>query len=123
MSTNISTQDDEPKSQHGIVFQDIECTAGGEGHGKHNDQVETTTRLRSLFWPNSLSTSKEGVVYDNHSKENPKWYQKLIDAYQKLIDAGVEENGIQPVPIEGRTSTQYNQLFTVFFTGLLCLLP
>ncbi|KAJ4408184.1 hypothetical protein N0V85_004279 [Neurospora sp. IMI 360204] len=122
MSTNISTKDDEPKSQHGIVFHDIERTAtsSGEGHGKHNDQVETTTRLGSLFWPNSLSTSKEGDVSDDHSKkENPKWYQW----YQKLIDAGVEENGIQPVPIEGRTSTQYNQLFTVFFTGLLCLLP
>ncbi|KAK3688586.1 permease for cytosine/purines, uracil, thiamine, allantoin-domain-containing protein [Podospora appendiculata] len=43
--------------------------------------------------------------------------------YQRLLDAGVEENGIRPVPVEQRTKTRYSNLFTVFFTGLLCLLP
>ncbi|KAK7431467.1 hypothetical protein QQZ08_001957 [Neonectria magnoliae] len=43
--------------------------------------------------------------------------------YRKLLDAGVEENGIQPIPTEKRTQTQYNNLFTVFFTCLLCVLP
>ncbi|KAK3487761.1 permease for cytosine/purines, uracil, thiamine, allantoin-domain-containing protein [Neurospora hispaniola] len=117
MSTNNSTEDDEPKLPHGIVFQDIERTAGEEDDGQDKDQAETSTRFGSLCWPNFLSTIKEGDADDNRSKKgNPKWYQKLIDA-------GIEENGIQPVPLEGRTSTQYNQLFTVFFTGLLCLLP
>lgn len=64
----------------------------------------------------SLLAVEDGVVYRSHSEKNPRWYQKLLDA-------GVEENGIKPVPIEERTNRQYNNLFTVFFTSLLCLLP
>jgi hypothetical protein len=59
---------------------------------------------------------EDGVVYETHPERNPKWYQKLLDA-------GVEENGIKPVPVEKRTNTRYNNLFTIFFTCLLCLLP
>ena len=59
---------------------------------------------------------KDGEVYQVVSEKNPRWYQRLLDA-------GVEENGIKPVPVEQRTSTQYSNLFTVFFTCLLCLLP
>ncbi|KPM38741.1 hypothetical protein AK830_g7817 [Neonectria ditissima] len=47
---------------------------------------------------------------------NSKWYRKMLDA-------GVEENGIRPIPAEERTQTQFNNLFTVFFTCLLCVLP
>jgi hypothetical protein len=43
--------------------------------------------------------------------------------YKLLLQAGVEENGIRPVPPEERTETQYSNLFTVFFTCLLCILP
>ncbi|KAM0432732.1 hypothetical protein ACHAPT_004434 [Fusarium lateritium] len=43
--------------------------------------------------------------------------------YRKVLDAGVEENGIRPVPPEERTQTQHSNLFTVFFTCLLCVLP
>lgn len=43
--------------------------------------------------------------------------------YRKLLDAGVEENGIQPVPPEERKETSSNKLFTVFFTCLLCIVP
>ncbi|KAL0472296.1 hypothetical protein QR685DRAFT_231759 [Neurospora intermedia] len=113
MSTNNSTEDDEPKLPHGIVFQDIERTAGEEDDGKDKDQAETSARFGSLCWPNFSSTMKEGDADDNRSKKgNPTWYQKLIDA-------GIEENGIQPVPLQGRTSTQYNQLFTVFLYWLV----
>ncbi|KAK3379953.1 permease for cytosine/purines, uracil, thiamine, allantoin-domain-containing protein [Lasiosphaeria ovina] len=63
-----------------------------------------------------MLTVKDGEVYEVHSEKHPRWYQRLIDA-------GIEENGIRPVPIERRTSTQYGHLFTVFFTCLLCLLP
>jgi hypothetical protein len=59
---------------------------------------------------------EEGEVYHVDAEKNPKWYQKLLDM-------GVEENGIKPVPVELRTQTQYNNIFTVFFTCLLCLLP
>ena len=64
----------------------------------------------------SLLHLEEGEVYHVEAEKNPKWYQKLLDL-------GVEENGIKPVPVELRTQTQYNNIFTVFFTCLLCLLP
>jgi hypothetical protein len=64
----------------------------------------------------SLLTVKDGEVYEVNYDKKPKWYRRLLDA-------GVEENGIKPVPLEQRTSTQYSNLFTVFFTCLLCLLP
>ncbi|ORY63174.1 permease for cytosine/purines, uracil, thiamine, allantoin-domain-containing protein [Pseudomassariella vexata] len=50
-------------------------------------------------------------------------WRQFSEWYQRLLDAGMEENGIKPVPIEKRTNTRYNNLFTVFFTGLLCILP
>ncbi|KAK4107037.1 hypothetical protein N656DRAFT_793453 [Canariomyces notabilis] len=46
-----------------------------------------------------------------------------VEDGERLLDAGVEENGIKPVPLEQRTSTRYSNLFTVFFTCLMCLLP
>jgi len=61
-------------------------------------------------------TLAEGEVYRAHSEKNPKWYQRLLDA-------GAEENGVKPVPVDQRTSTKYNNMFTIFFTALLCLLP
>jgi hypothetical protein len=64
----------------------------------------------------ALLAVKDGEVYEQHPETNPKWYQRLLDA-------GVEENGIKPVPVEERTITKYNNLFTIFFTCLLCLLP
>ncbi|KAI0441541.1 NCS1 nucleoside transporter [Xylaria telfairii] len=64
----------------------------------------------------SLLAVEDGVVYKPEAAEHTRWYRKLLDA-------GVEENGIKPVPVEKRTNTQYNNLFTVFFTGLLCILP
>ncbi|OBR12422.1 NCS1 nucleoside transporter [Colletotrichum higginsianum IMI 349063] len=63
-----------------------------------------------------LSTVQDGEVCSKDGVRTPKWYQRLLDA-------GVEENGIHPVPLEARTNTNYSNLFTVFFTSLLCLLP
>lgn len=65
---------------------------------------------------NEFPKVEDGEVYRPHSEKHSKWYQRLLHA-------GAEENGIKPVPVEGRTNTQYSNLFTVFFTGLLCLLP
>ncbi|CCC06883.1 hypothetical protein SMACR_00909 [Sordaria macrospora] len=103
MSTNLST---------GAVLHDVERTAGKKEHGQHADhraQTTTTTTtttttgtrvFSSSSWRRFLQQSQEAKVNNMNIslKENPKWYQKLLDA-------GVEENGIQPVPIEGRTST------------------
>lgn len=63
-----------------------------------------------------LLTVQDGDQDREETRRNPKWYQRLLDA-------GVEENGIQPVPLGERTNTNYSNLFTVFFTSLLCLLP
>ncbi|KAH7418825.1 purine-cytosine permease FCY22 [Cadophora sp. MPI-SDFR-AT-0126] len=43
--------------------------------------------------------------------------------WRKILGWGVEENGIIPVPLEKRTDERVFNLFTVWFTALLCLLP
>jgi hypothetical protein len=93
------------------VGRDASCDL--ESQGQSLSHTEKQSLGRSLL---SLLTVKDGDVYEVHPEKNPKWYQKMLDA-------DVEENGIKPVPIKQRTSTQYSNLFTVFFTCLLCLLP
>lgn len=89
-----------------------------EGGKDVSRDLESQDRDKPKRWAKliSLLTVKDGEVYEADRDKNPKWYQKLLDA-------GVEENGIKPVPLDQRTSTQYSNLFTVFFTCLLCLLP
>lgn len=43
--------------------------------------------------------------------------------WRKILGWGVEENGIVPIPPEKRTDKRVLNLFTVWFTALLCLLP
>lgn len=87
---------------------------------RHDECRQQNSPLQAgrFFSPRLLSflALEEGEVYEVDPDKNPKWYQKLLDV-------GVEENGVKPVPLEQRTSTQYSNLFTVFFTCLLCLLP
>ncbi|KAH7275301.1 hypothetical protein B0J15DRAFT_507116 [Fusarium solani] len=79
---------------------------------------------RTPHWPgqtkndgNDDGPNVEVAASVKHMKGIPsRWYRKVLDA-------GVEENGILPVPIEERTQTQHSNLFTVFFTCLLCVLP
>lgn len=84
-----------------------------ESQRGHDSTKQRHTTARELL---SRLTVKDGEVYEVQAEKNPGWYQRLLDA-------GVEENGIKPVPVEHRTSTRYLNLFTVFFTCLLCLLP
>ena len=63
-----------------------------------------------------MLTVKDGEVYNPHLEKKARWYQRLVDA-------GFEDNGIKPVPIENRTNKQYSNLFTIFFTSMLSLLP
>lgn len=97
-----------------------QTTAGDQGpvdlekQGHSRDSME-----KHVFLGNDLISKlivKDGEVYEVHPEKHPRWYQRLLDA-------GVEENGIKPVPLEHRTNTQYSNLFTVFFTCLLNLLP
>lgn len=46
-----------------------------------------------------------------------------LGLHRLLLNIGVEENGVQPVPPEGRTDTRHSNIFTVFFTCLLSVLP
>ncbi|KAI8689903.1 hypothetical protein NCS56_00254200 [Fusarium sp. Ph1] len=79
---------------------------------------------RTPHWPgqtkndgNDDGPNVEVAASVKHMKGIPsRWYRKVLDA-------GVEENGILPVPPEERTQTQHSNLFTVFFTCLLCVLP
>ncbi|KAK4193739.1 hypothetical protein QBC35DRAFT_510971 [Podospora australis] len=86
---------------------DTMSSSSTQDHHPHNSLKTTLVTLLRV---------EEGEVYHSEPEKNPGWYQRLLDA-------GVEENGINPVPLEERTSTQYGNLFTVFFTCLLCLLP
>jgi hypothetical protein len=43
--------------------------------------------------------------------------------WRRILGWGVEANGIIPVPVEKRTDTRVFNLFTIWFTALLCLLP
>ncbi|KAF7542727.1 hypothetical protein G7Z17_g11329 [Cylindrodendrum hubeiense] len=88
------------------VDGDLEANQGPRSFG----QVMPVDDVRANDDGNSEVSVKQGPM------SNSRWYLKLLDA-------GVEENGIRPVPPEERTQTEYNELFTVFFTCLLCVLP
>jgi hypothetical protein len=98
MSSDNSTHEKDAAS-HGDLEKQAPAHSGEREHG-----------IRSILHV------KKGEVYEIHAERHPKWYQRLLDH-------GVEENGVKPVPIELRTNRQYNNIFTVFFTCLLCLLP
>lgn len=83
-----------------------------EGQNQHQGKHSFLGSLLRLL----SGKDDDGEAYETLPEKKPKWYRKLLDA-------GVEENGIKPVPVEKRTSTKYTNLFTVFFTCLLNLLP
>lgn len=76
-------------------------------------QQEAAVAQGGIF---SIFSQMPGEVYAAHPEQNAKWYQKLLDL-------GIEENGIKPVPVEFRTQTRYSDIFTVFFACLLNILP
>lgn len=100
----------EVKRLEDVESQSVEGTSGTTPNAKPR---KSSSFIRT--WITRL-TPRDGEVYEVQPEKNPRWYQKLLDA-------GVEENGIKPVPLEYRTNTQYSNLFTVFFTCLLNLLP
>lgn len=90
-----------------IPVQDVE---------KHAQVTESQRQPKHRGFLSFLKVD-DGEVYDDIDLEKrPKWYQMFLDT-------GAEENGIKPVPLSKRTNRQYSNLFTMFFTCLLCLLP
>lgn len=85
---------------------DVEKQDATEQHGQYQRHGKLVSMLKV----------DDGEVYESHPEKNPKWYQRILDV-------GVEENGIKPVPIEKRTDKRFYHLFTVMFTALMCLLP
>lgn len=81
---------------------------------EYGGQQRTGTGGRGVF--GHILSVKDGEVYNPDSEKKARWYQRLVDA-------GFEDNGIKPVPLEARTNTQYSNLFTIFFTSMLSLLP
>jgi hypothetical protein len=61
----------------------------------------------------AVDSGEEDVSLEDEKK--PLWF--------RVLNWGVEEGGIAPIPVEKRTDTRYVNLFTVWFTALLCLLP
>src|ERR1700709_2627234 len=90
----------------GVPVQDVE---------KQAQATETNHQPRSSGLL-SLVRVNDGEVYESAPEKRPKWYQRFLHT-------GAEENGIKPVPLSQRTNRQYSNLFTMFFTCLLCLLP
>ncbi|KAJ3509443.1 hypothetical protein NM208_g15668 [Fusarium decemcellulare] len=91
-------------------------SAGSQGEQIEND-LEANRGPHQPSQANGNSGVLDAVASSKQVKDTPlRWYRKVLDA-------GVEENGIRPVPPEERTQTQYSNLFTVFFTCLLCVLP
>uniref|UniRef100_A0A0D2XX54 Purine-cytosine permease n=1 Tax=Fusarium oxysporum (strain Fo5176) TaxID=660025 RepID=A0A0D2XX54_FUSOF len=86
------------------VLKDLEANHGLHlsGHSRNNTENGESASV------STAGNAKAGVF--------SRWYRRVLDA-------GVEENGVRPVPIEQRTQTQHSNLFTVFFTCLLCILP
>lgn len=102
---------------------DVEKQSPVEGHSPadESDSPRTGTGGRGVFGSGGhgfghILSVKDGEVYNPDSEKNARWYQRLVDA-------GFEDNGIKPVPLEARTNTQYSNLFTIFFTSMLSLLP
>ena len=106
MAVPASSIDSQDERGHGDRHLDLEKQAAAPEHEKQRAQP----RLVSLL------AVEEGVVYKAQPETQSRWYRRLLGV-------GFEENGIKPVPREDRTNTSYNNLFTVLFTGLLCLLP
>lgn len=77
---------------------------------QHHVQYQRHGRLVSML------KVDDGEIYESHPEKNSKWYQRILDI-------GVEENGIRPVPVEKRTDRRYYNLFTLMFTALMCILP
>lgn len=59
--------------------------------------------------------AESGEEESLEDKPRPLWF--------RILNWGVEGGGIAPIPVEKRTDTRYVNLFTVWFTALLCLLP
>jgi len=111
-------------------------TASKPGEDLFPDDIEKQQAIFSVATPDSPSLEaprkqekprfgaslisrlavQDGETYSVDYEKHPRWYQRLLQA-------GVEDNGIKPVPVEHRTVTQYSNLFTIFFTCLLNLLP
>lgn len=85
---------------------DVEKHGAAEQHGQYQRHGKLVSMLKV----------DDGEVYESHPEKHPRWYQRILDV-------GVEENGIKPVPIEKRTDGRFYNLFTVMFTALMCLLP
>jgi hypothetical protein len=60
---------------------------------------------------------------DMESCEEESLEAKPKSLWFRVLNWGVEEGGIAPIPVEKRTDRRYINLFTVWFTALLCLLP
>lgn len=76
----------------------------------HNDNQDLEKHGRSR--DDAVTTRDE---QDSVKQRRPLWW--------RVLNYGVETGGIAPVPLERRTDTRVVNLFTVWFTMLLCLLP
>ncbi|KAK4214854.1 hypothetical protein QBC37DRAFT_282898 [Rhypophila decipiens] len=106
----------------------ISHTTRDERHDLEKQDSSSFPRKSQLDGERHASTHEhhsplESALNDDQVYQTDPGANKTTRWHRFLLNAGLEGNGIQPVPVDQRTSTQYSNLFTVFFTCLLCLLP
>jgi hypothetical protein len=82
-----------------------------------NSQIDRFNENKIDLEKHALSNNAEsgGDEAGVEPRQRPLWF--------RFLNCGVEEGGIAPVPVKDRKDTRIVNLFTVWFTMLLCLLP
>lgn len=92
MAATLDVEKDMDSSELGIATSDKPNNTGSDDDEKrHEAETEVLERQSSLSSANSL-------------------------LHKALRLGRVEENGIQPIPLEGRNSTRFYNIFTVWFS-------
>lgn len=83
-----------------------------------NNTLEKEIRVHGHDIEKATSSDTSSPVYASFRGSKAR-----VSRWQRVLTWGVEENGIVPVPCEERTDNRVVNLFTIWFTALLCLLP
>lgn len=94
----------------------------------HHPVVESDIEKQAVVTDSAAAGSAQASSSTDHSliAENDRddeVLKKRSALWRRVLGWGVEENGIVPVPLEKRLDERVANLFTVWFTALLCLLP
>jgi hypothetical protein len=91
------------------------------------DRRESVVGDKEFDVEKNAQSTLDAVVADSSSESQTQPTEKggiLSDGWkQKLLTWGVEVRGITPVPVEERTDTRFINIFSLWFTMSVSLLP